>query len=134
MGGRPQLAPDPAPQPTQLLDRAEGEIPSIDAGLHFAEKVLATREVAGDGPRFDERRAFPRLPPRFVVHERGGGRLHDRPLGAEGPKPQIGAEDEAVGSDLAHYPRDRLGNTRKKLARRELAFHAAAPFAFVFLV
>src|SRR5262249_47428687 len=31
-------------------------------------------------------------------------------------------------------PRDRLGNAREKLARRELAFDAPGAFAFVFLV
>src|SRR5262249_2729910 len=128
-----QLALDAALHLAQLLDRAEVEIASVNKRFDFAQKVLAEGDVAGGGPRFDERGSLPRLTPRFVVHERGSGRLHDRPLAAEGSKPQIGAEDEAAGGDLAHCPRDRLGNAREKLARRELAFDAPGAFAFVFL-
>ena len=58
---------------------------------------LPERQVAGDRPRLDHRRALPVLAHALVVDQRGVQRDGRRRRRRVGPQPQVGAEHVAVG-------------------------------------
>ena len=68
-----------------------------DEGPDRLEEPVAEREVAGDRPRLDHRRALPVLAHALVVGQRGMQRDRGRRRGRVGPQPQVGAEHVAVG-------------------------------------
>ena len=81
-------------------DRRVVEILAPDERGEVADELFASGEIAGAGPRLDQRRAFPILPPAFVVVERGVRGDRDLRRGRIGAKPQVDAKDVTVGRAL----------------------------------
>ena len=76
------------------------------------------REIAGDGPRAQERRALPRPTPRLVVALGRGERVDERTARSLGAEAQIDAPDEAVVGDLLERRGEALRDAREVLVER----------------
>ena len=75
-------------------------------------------QVAGDGPRPDERRALPGAAPRLVVALGGRQRVHERPARPLGPQAQVDAPDDAVVRRLVERGHEALRDPREVLVQR----------------
>jgi len=81
-------------------DRGVIEEFAPDEWRQVAQKLFAGGDIAGAGPRLDQRRALPVLATAFVIIERGFRGDRDLRGGRVGAKPQIDAKDIAVGRAL----------------------------------
>ena len=96
----------------QLLHRGKVQVTAVDEQPHVVQERLAQLQVPGHGPRLDQGRPLPALAPGLVVEEGRGHRLRRRPLAPHRPKPQVGAEHQAVLGHLAHC----MGQAFRELA------------------
>ena len=92
-------------------DRRIVEILAEDEGHQLAQEILARGNVAGHGTGLDEGRPLPVLAAALVIQKPRLDRHRQRRRAGIGPKPEIGAEDIAVGGALledahqaAHHP------------------------------
>ena len=81
-------------------DRGEVEILAPDERREILEEALAEGEVAGDGPRLDQRGPLPVLANRLVVGVGGAERHRDRRRAGVGTQAVIDAMDVAVRRPL----------------------------------
>ena len=81
-------------------DRGEVEILAPDERREILEEALAEGEVAGDGPRLDQRGPLPVLADRLVVGVGGGERDRDRRRAGIGTQAVVDAMDVAVRRPL----------------------------------
>ena len=100
-----------------VADRGVVEVLPPDVGDQLLQEGLARRDIAGDRPRFDQRRALPVLPEALVVLERRLGR--DRDVGGAwiGAEAEVGAEDVAVLGMLVEDLDQFLGQPDEKHRR-----------------
>ena len=95
-------------------------------GARSCQDGVAGGEVAGDGPRLDERGALPVLADALVVVERRVGRDGKRRGAGIGPQPQIGAEHVAVAGALVEQADEIAGDAHEEGLRLEPGAQADA--------
>ena len=87
----------------------------INQRLHALHEAAPQGEVAGGGPRFDQRLALPRLGPVPVVGNRGSERDGDFTVAAPGTQAEIDAEHLPLGPPSGDEARDLRGQPREEL-------------------
>src|SRR5262245_57195286 len=97
-----------------VRDRGVIKIFPPDKGREFGKKTRAERNVASDGPCFDQSRPLPVLAKVLIVGVGSGQRDCDRRRARIGTKPQIDAQNIAVGRPFLKQSDKSLGDTDKE--------------------